>query len=164
DAKAIERLFGRLRTLAGAGVTMLFISHHLQEVYGVCDTVTVLRDARWILTAPVADVGHDALVAAMTGEAVGLTDVAPRPAAPPGTPAVLRLQGLALEGAFDPLTLEVKAGEIVGVTGSGSSGKVSLAETVGGLRKATVGTVLVGTGLRKPSNDAGSAADGAGRA
>ncbi|MGI5241493.1 sugar ABC transporter ATP-binding protein [Dactylosporangium sp. CA-139066] len=144
DATGIERLFTRLRALAAGGVTMLFISHHLQEVYTVCDTVTVLRDARWILTRPVAGIGHDELVAAMTGEAVGLTDVAPRPPVAPDAPAALRLDGLALDGAYEPLTLEVKTGEIVGVTGSGSSGKVSLAETVGGLRRATAGTVTVG--------------------
>ena len=79
DATAIERLFGRLRALSATGVTMLFISHHLQEVYSVCDTVTVLRDARHVLTAPVSSVDHDALVAAMTGEAVGLTAVETRP-------------------------------------------------------------------------------------
>ncbi|MFD0577857.1 sugar ABC transporter ATP-binding protein [Dactylosporangium darangshiense] len=144
DAAAIDRLFARLRGLAASGVTMLFISHHLQEVYTVCDTVTVLRDARWILTRPVADIGHDDLVAAMTGEAVGLTDVARRPPRDASVPAALRIDGLALDGAYEPLTLEVKAGEIVGVTGSGSSGKVSLAETVGGLRRASAGTVSVG--------------------
>ncbi len=51
------------------GVTFLFISHHLQEIYEVCDTVTVYRDARHILTAPVAGLSQGDLVAAMTGEA-----------------------------------------------------------------------------------------------
>ncbi|WP_432824223.1 sugar ABC transporter ATP-binding protein [Dactylosporangium sp. CA-092794] len=144
DGTAIERLFTRLRALAGSGVTMVFISHHLQEVYDVCDTVTVLRDARHVLTRPVAGIGHDELVAAMTGEAVGLTSVAPRPPRPASAGAALRLDGLGLDGAYDPVSLEVRAGEIVGVTGSGSSGKVSLAETVGGLRRASVGTVTAG--------------------
>ncbi|MFG2040326.1 sugar ABC transporter ATP-binding protein [Dactylosporangium sp. NPDC048998] len=150
DGPAIERLFARLRALSESGVTMLFISHHLQEIFAVCDTVTVLRDARWVLTRPVADIGHDELVAAMTGEATGLTDVAPRPPVAASTPAALRLSGLALDGAYEPLDLEVKAGEIVGVTGSGSSGKVSLAETVGGLRRATAGTVSVGGAAVRP--------------
>ncbi|MEV8517966.1 sugar ABC transporter ATP-binding protein [Dactylosporangium sp. NPDC051484] len=152
DATAIERLFTRLRALAESGVTMLFISHHLQEVYAVCDTVTVLRDARWVLTEPVAAIGHDALVAAMTGEAAGLTDVAARPPVGASTPAALRLEGLALDGAYEPVTLDVRAGEIVGVTGSGSSGKVSLAETVGGLRRAGSGTLSVGGRLVAPGS------------
>ncbi|MFI5907620.1 sugar ABC transporter ATP-binding protein [Dactylosporangium sp. NPDC051541] len=148
DATAIERLFARLTSLSEAGVTMLFISHHLQEVYSVCDTVTVLRDARRVLTAPVASISHDELVAAMTGEAAGLTSTAPRQFQ--AAASVLRLDGLALADAFEPLTLEVGAGEIVGVTGSGSSGKVSLAETVGGLRKATAGTVSVDGSAVRP--------------
>jgi simple sugar transport system ATP-binding protein len=162
DATAIERLFTRLRALSAAGVTMLFISHHLQEVYGVCDTVTVLRDARWVLTAPVADVGHDALVAAMTGEAVGLTSVAPRPAPAAPAKAVLQLRDLTLDGAYDPISLELRAGEIVGVTGSGSSGKVSLAETVGGLRKPSGGTVRVGESVVKPGSVPAALAAGIG--
>ncbi|GIF76345.1 sugar ABC transporter ATP-binding protein [Asanoa siamensis] len=144
DATAIERLFTRMRALSAAGVTMLFISHHLREVYEVCDTVTVLRDARWVLTEPVSAVGHDALVSAMTGEAVGLTSVAPR-SVPSSAAAALTLSGLTLAGAYTGIDLSVRAGEIVGVTGSGSSGKVSLAETVGGLRRADGGTVSVGS-------------------
>src|SRR6266498_1240590 len=70
DAAAINRLFTRMQALRAAGVTFLFISHHLQEVYQVCQTVTVFRDARHILTRPVAQLSHDALVEAMTGEAV----------------------------------------------------------------------------------------------
>lgn len=67
DNREIERLFTRMRALQESGVTFLFISHHLQEVYEVCQTVTVLRDARWITTAPVADLPRRALVEAMAG-------------------------------------------------------------------------------------------------
>ncbi|GAA3254810.1 sugar ABC transporter ATP-binding protein [Dactylosporangium siamense] len=144
DATAIERLFVRLRALSATGVTMLFISHHLREVYEVCDTVTVLRDARHVLTAPVGTVDHDALVTAMTGEAVGLTTVGARPPVPPETQVALRVAGLTLRGSYTSIDVDVRAGEIVGVTGSGSSGKVALAETVGGLRRPTTGTVTVG--------------------
>ena len=70
DGAAIDRLFERIRALQAQGVTFLFISHHLQEIYEICDTVTVLRDARRILTAPVAAVSREQLVAAMTGENV----------------------------------------------------------------------------------------------
>ncbi len=67
DSREIDRLFTRMRALQDSGVTFLFISHHLQEVYEVCQTVTVLRDARWIITAPVADLPRQALVEAMAG-------------------------------------------------------------------------------------------------
>lgn len=55
DGAAINRLFDRIRDLQRQGVTFLFISHHLQEVYEICDMVTVFRDARHIVTAPVAE-------------------------------------------------------------------------------------------------------------
>ncbi|WP_078948429.1 sugar ABC transporter ATP-binding protein [Streptomyces noursei] len=71
DAAGTARLFGKVRELRAQGVAFLFISHHLQEVHALCDTVTVLRDARWVLTAPVAALGEDALVAAMAGEETG---------------------------------------------------------------------------------------------
>src|SRR5689334_4354236 len=76
DAAAIERLFERMRDLRAAGVTFLFISHHLQEVYEVCQRVTVFRDARHVLTAPVADLPHDDLVHAMTGDAPAASSTA----------------------------------------------------------------------------------------
>ncbi len=69
DGAAINRLFDRIRDLQRQGVTFLFISHHLQEIYEICDMVTVFRDARHILTAPVAELPRTELVAAMTGEA-----------------------------------------------------------------------------------------------
>jgi simple sugar transport system ATP-binding protein len=71
DAAGIGRLFGKLRELQQQGVAFLFISHHLQEVYDLCSTVTVYRDARHVLTAPVAELGKAELVEAMTGEAAG---------------------------------------------------------------------------------------------
>jgi simple sugar transport system ATP-binding protein len=142
DATAIERLFVRMRSLAAQGVTLLFISHHLREVYEVCDRVTVLRDATWILTEPVGGVDHDTLVGAMTGEAVGLTDVAPRQTRPDAKTA-LEVKGLHLNGFYDDIDIEVHQGELVGVTGSGSSGKVSLAETIGGLCKADAGEIRI---------------------
>ncbi|WP_275467755.1 sugar ABC transporter ATP-binding protein [Streptomyces noursei] len=71
DAAGTARLFGKVRELRAQGVAFLFISHHLQEVHALCDTVTVLRDAQWVLTAPVAALGEDALVAAMAGEETG---------------------------------------------------------------------------------------------
>src|SRR5687767_839264 len=78
DAAGIERLFDQVRALRAQGVTFLFISHHLQEIYEICDRVTVFRDARHILTAPVEGLRREALVAAMTGEDVSMPEAAHR--------------------------------------------------------------------------------------
>jgi simple sugar transport system ATP-binding protein len=156
DGNAIERLFARMRAMRGSGVTFLFISHHLDEVYEVCDTVSVLRDARHIVTAPVAELGKPDLVAAMTGEATGLTTgltgagagrQAPRSVAP-----ALRVTGLGVPGLFEDVSLSVAPGEVVGLAGAGGSGKMAVGECITGLRRAARGTVeLVGVRPRPGS-------------
>jgi simple sugar transport system ATP-binding protein len=152
DGNAIERLFARMRALRSAGVTFLFISHHLDEVYEVCDTVTVLRDARHIVTSPVASLAKPELVAAMTGEATGLLGVgAERRPAATGVPA-LRVTGLGLPGAFSGVSLAVAPGEIVGLAGTGGSGKVAVGECVAGLRRAAAGTVEIGGVRPRPGS------------
>ncbi|MGI8332461.1 sugar ABC transporter ATP-binding protein [Actinomadura scrupuli] len=144
DAQAIERLFTRMRSLREQGVTFLFISHHLDEVYHGCDVVTVMRDARHIVTAPVAELPKQDLVAAMTGEATGL--IAPAADRPPptagGTPA-LRVAGLGLPGEFEDVSFTVLPGEVVGLAGAGGSGKMAVAECVVGLRRAAAGSVEI---------------------
>jgi simple sugar transport system ATP-binding protein len=142
DGPAIQRLFDRMRALREQGVTMMFISHHLEEVYEVCQSVSVFRDARHILTTPVGDLPHGDLVDAMTGEVTAAYEYRSR-TADASAPVVLAAEGLGLEGRYENVDLTVRAGEIVGLAGSGSSGKVSLAETLVGLRKAGTGTVTV---------------------
>ncbi|MFF7472233.1 ATP-binding cassette domain-containing protein [Streptomyces sp. NPDC008092] len=139
DNREIERLFSRMRALQDSGVTFLFISHHLQEVYEVCQTVTVLRDARWIITAPVADLPRAALVEAMAGEAVTGQAQGPRDAVATGAPVVLSTSGLTSE-SYDRIDLTVRSGEVVGLAGTSGSGKIELAETIAGLRTPTGGT------------------------
>jgi simple sugar transport system ATP-binding protein len=129
--------------LQAAGVAFLFISHHLQEVYEICQTVTVLRDARHVLTAPVAQLSRPALVEAMTGEATGLLDAAAR-RAPADDAVVLDVRGLSLAGAYQDVSLSVRAGEVVGLAGSAGSGAVAAGETIAGLRRPGAGAVMVG--------------------
>jgi simple sugar transport system ATP-binding protein len=135
DGAAIMRLFERIRALQGQGVTFLFISHHLQEVYELCDTVTVFRDARHILTAPVADLPKHELVGAMTGEAARL-GAPPAPRGPATGEVVLRFSDADVD-------FSVRAGELVGLAGSAGSGKLGVAERIVGLRTAEAGTVEV---------------------
>ncbi|MGI5232663.1 sugar ABC transporter ATP-binding protein [Actinoallomurus sp. CA-142502] len=163
DGSAIERLFTRMRSLREAGVTFLFISHHLDEVYEVCDTVTVMRDARHIVTSPVAELDKPALVAAMTGEATGLIEPpAERPAPPEGATPALRVDGLGLPGAFHDVSLTVAAGEIVGLAGSGGSGKMAVGEAIVGLRRAGSGTVEIGGVRPRPGSVPAALRAGAG--
>ncbi|RKN22434.1 sugar ABC transporter ATP-binding protein [Micromonospora musae] len=163
DAAAIDRLFDRMRELQSTGVTFLFISHHLQEVYEVCQRVTVLRDARHILTEPVEALSRDELVAAMTGETGrALAEGVARPPVPATAPVVLDVRGLRLAGYYDGVDLTVRAGELVGLIGSGSSGKVALAETIAGLRRADAGTVTIAGSNPKPGQVPAAIAAGLG--
>ena len=143
DGAAIERLFGRMRRLQEQGVTFLYISHHLQEIYEICDMVTVLRDARHIVTSRVSDLSREDLVNAMTG------DVAvDRIAEPPreiqrDTTVLLHVDGLTADDDYRDVTFDVRAGEVVGLAGNAGSGKVEVAERIAGLRKSDAGRVEV---------------------
>ncbi|GIH92565.1 sugar ABC transporter ATP-binding protein [Planobispora siamensis] len=151
DGPAIQRLFERMRALREQGVTMMFISHHLEEVYEICQSVSVFRDARHIVTAPVGELPHQRLVDAMTGEATAAYAYRSR-TVPASAPVVLAARGLTLAGRYEGVDLEVRAGEVVGLAGSGSSGKVGLAETLVGLRRADSGTVSVGGAAVRPGD------------
>ncbi|MEV4862836.1 sugar ABC transporter ATP-binding protein [Streptomyces ossamyceticus] len=161
DGAAINRLFDRIRDLQRQGVTFLFISHHLQEIYEICDMVTVFRDARHIVTAPVADLARADLVAAMTGEAA--TDLAAERSTTldATAPAALHLNALRGDG-YDGVTLRVGAGEIVGLAGAAGSGRTEVAETVVGLRAAAAGEVEIAGRRPRPGSVPAALAAGAG--
>ncbi|MDX3112209.1 MULTISPECIES: sugar ABC transporter ATP-binding protein [Streptomyces] len=147
DARGIGRLFGKLRDLQEQGVAFLFISHHLQEVYDLCTTVTVYRDARHILTAPVAELGHQALVEAMTGETASAapSSAGASPATPAdGTAELLSIDALTLPGVCEDFSLSVRSGEVVGLAGATASGNVQVGETVAGLHRVKAGRISVG--------------------
>ncbi|SEP51538.1 monosaccharide ABC transporter ATP-binding protein, CUT2 family [Amycolatopsis saalfeldensis] len=153
DSQAIERLFERMREMQRSGVTFLFISHHLHEVYEVCQAVTVLRDAKHVLTAPVTEVTRPQLVDAMTGDQGGLSvrDAATRDPLAVDAAEVLTVESLSGEG-FQDVSLHLHRGEVVGLAGSNASGKHQVAETVYGLRAPTSGTVSV-DGRKLPPGD-----------
>ncbi|WP_341720996.1 sugar ABC transporter ATP-binding protein [Micromonospora sp. FIMYZ51] len=150
DGAGINRLFARIRDLRAQGVTFLFISHHLQEIYEICDQVTVFRDARHIVTAPVAQLSRPELVAAMTGEDVTMPEADHRPL-PADAPVLLSVRDLVTSSGAE-LSVQARAGEVVGIAGGGGSGKVEVAEAMVGLARPAGGTVAVdGRALRPGS-------------
>jgi simple sugar transport system ATP-binding protein len=153
DAAGIQRLFQRVRDLRAQGVTLLFISHHLQEIYEICDQVTVLRDAHHILSAPVRRLSQAGLIAAMTGEDVTMPEAVRRPSAAEAS-VVLSVHGLVTRSGAE-LSLQATVGEVVGIAGGGGSGKVEVAEAIVGLTRSAAGTVTVGGRRLRP----GSVAD-----
>ena len=143
DGDEIKRLFVRIRELQAQGVTFLFISHHLQEVYEICQAVTVLRDARHIISAPVADLPKDRLIEAMTGEQVhfGFADAVGRE---PPTDGAIGLDVRNLGGEdFQGVSFSIRRGEVLGIAGATSSGRIGVAEAVAGLADYTSGSIMI---------------------
>ncbi len=151
DGPEIRRLFERMRELQSNGITFLLISHHLQEVYEMCDDVTVLRDARHILTAPVGGLPKVQLIEAMTGEAGGAPAIAASPPARREGQPILEME--AVSGAtYEAVSFEVGAGEIVGLAGATASGRTELAEAAAGLSAPRDGAIRIGGRVLPPGS------------
>ena len=137
DAEA-EHLFTVLARLHARGVTLLYVSHRLPEVFRLCDRITVLRDGGYAGTFESRDTAPDAIVRAMVGR-----DLPPRAehARVPRGAAALTVQGLTHRPCFTDVSLEVAAGEIVGLFGLVGSGRSELLETIFGLRKRHGGRI-----------------------
>ena len=140
DAEA-DHLFAVLEKLKARGVTLLYVSHRLPEVFRLCDRITVLRDGAYAGTYVTSEIEPDRIVRAMVGR-----DLPPRAEHPPVAPgpAALAVTGLTHRPCFSGVTLTVGAGEIVGLFGLVGSGRSELLETIFGLRRPHAGTIVVG--------------------
>ena len=144
DGDEIKRLFVRMRELQAQGVTFpVHLVHHLQEVYEICQAATVLRDAKHIVSAAVADLPKDRLIEAMTGENVhfGAVDAAGRTPAK-DAPVALDVRNLGGED-FNDISFTVRRGEVLGISGAGSSGRIGVAEAVAGLAPYNRGSIRI---------------------
>ncbi|MFE3163294.1 sugar ABC transporter ATP-binding protein [Streptomyces sp. NPDC059224] len=138
-----ERLFGVVRRLAERGACVVFVSHKLEEVFAVCDTVTVLRDGRSVLeSAPLAEHTHDDVVGLMVGRAHTAAAMRPRTVDGSAEP-VLELAAVATAGGHRDISLAVRPGEIVGLYGLVGAGRSELVKAVLGLDRITGGEVRV---------------------
>jgi len=145
ESSAIERLFDRVRRMRENGVAILYISHHLEEIYEICDTVTVLRDGKKIVTAPVAELDHGRLVSAMVG-GVFVRAQGPVSHGDPTSAARLEVSGLSVRsslGDAHDVSFAVHVGECVGLFGLRGSGAVAVADAVAGLIKYSAGAISV---------------------
>jgi simple sugar transport system ATP-binding protein len=148
DANEIARLFERIRELQAAGVAFLFISHHLDEIYELCETVTVLRNGRHVVTEAVGHMPKPDLVRAMIGderEAATAQADAARTARTDGVAPVLQVRDLRVGDAVDGVSFTVREGECLGLAGHTSSGKSAVGDAVAGLVEADAGEVVVGS-------------------
>src|SRR5437879_2673566 len=147
EKAAVDRLFERVRRLREGGVGVLYISHHLEEIYEICQRVSVLRDGELVLSGRVGDISQAKLVAAMVGSAP------PRRATEIEAVRVDSLGGTKLEvkqltvasrgGSVIDVDLSVRAGECVGLVGLRGSGTATVADAVVGLIKPRRGSIAI---------------------
>src|SRR5215213_1809693 len=133
----VERLFAVARSLRDEGRALVFISHRFDEVFALCDTVTVMRDGEYVSTHAIAQTSVEEMVALMVGREV--SDLFPKTPATIGEP-VLSVQGLTATGVFHDVSFEVRAGEIVGLAGLVGAGRSEIARAVFGVDRYDFGT------------------------
>lgn len=140
----VGALMATIRRLAASGVSIVFVSHRLPEVFEICDSVTVLRDGVTVTSGPLADFTPETLVSAMIGER-GRTAPEPRQRSATLTSATtaLSVSGLSVSGVLEDINLEVARGEIVGVAGMVASGRSELLEAIFGARAIDTGEITV---------------------
>ncbi|MFI6058173.1 sugar ABC transporter ATP-binding protein [Streptomyces sp. NPDC051286] len=167
DPDEVANLFRIVAGLTADGVAVVYISHRLEEIRRIGDRVTVLKDGRAVAVGlPAESTPTRDIVAMMTGRNVEY--VFPQR---PGAPAedirqdpVLTLEGLAREGEFAPVDLELRPGEIVGLAGLVGSGRSEILETIYGARRPSAGRVLVGGRPLRPGSVRAAVAAGIGLA
>ncbi len=138
-----DALFKLVARLKKNGISIVYISHRMAEIFQVCDRITVLRDGETVLTEDCANLSMEHLVEAMLGGTTGASmSWHARDHALGATP-VLQIENLALEGHFDGVSFALQPGEIVGLAGLMGSGRTEIAETIFGIRSPTAGQVRV---------------------
>ncbi|MEL7975053.1 sugar ABC transporter ATP-binding protein [Isoptericola sp. F-RaC21] len=138
SALEVRRLFQVARSLRDEGRALVFISHRLDEVFDLCDAVTVLRDGEYVATAAVADTSVGEVVTHMVGRTVD--DLFPKVPAPVGD-VRLEVRGLRRAGVFHDVSFDVRAGEIVALAGLVGAGRSEIARAVFGVDPYDAGSV-----------------------
>ena len=136
----VDRLFAVARSLRDRGTGILFISHRFDEVFDLCDRITVMRDGAFIATHDTPDITVDGLVREMVGR--DIATLFPKQDAAIGE-AVLSVSNLTRAGVFTDISFDVRAGEIVALAGLVGAGRTEVARAVFGIDRYDTGTVLL---------------------
>jgi len=145
------RLFELIRQLRAQGVTSVYVSQRLEDVFAIADRITVLRDGRRVGTFVTAESTMSEVIAAMIGRAAEETFPVRR-APPPDAPVLLSTERLARAPTLFPIDLKLRAGEIVGVAGLEGSGVRTLFHLLFGLETPTTGRVVCANRTLRPGS------------
>jgi ribose transport system ATP-binding protein len=151
-----QRLLALVRRLKSDGIAVLFVSHHLPEIFDLCDAVTVLRDGAVVTTRPTGELTEDVLIELMVGRSVSTTRFSSAAPSDRGV-AVLTVAGLSGTAVHD-VDLAVHAGEIVGVAGVTGSGREQIAPLIFGAQPRKGIVAVAGTSVRggRPAESVGA--------
>ncbi len=156
DAREVERLFGVLREIRGRGISIVFITHFIEQVYAVADRITVLRNGRFAGTGTLDEVPRMRLVTMMLGRELDGHAASGRPEATfdPASAPVVATEGFGRSRCLEPIDLTVRAGEVVGLAGLLGSGRTETAKLVFGALHADRGAIRIDgrpVSLRSPA-------------
>lgn len=145
DDHEVEKLFHLMRQLKAKGVGIIFVTHFLEQVYAVCDRITVLRNGQLVGEYPIEELPRVKLVAAMMGK--DFDDLASIKTEKEHDykqePVLIDAEGLSHKGKIKPFDLKIHKGEVVGLTGLLGSGRSELARVIYGADKNQTGKLLV---------------------
>jgi ABC-type sugar transport system ATPase subunit len=139
EADRLYALMGRLRE---RGVTCVYVSHRMPEIFRLCDTVTVLRDGAHVVTQPTSTLDEAALVHLMIGRSID--EYIPQHVSSAPGDELLRIEKLSSPGKFRDISLEIRAGEVIGLAGLVGAGRSEVAHALFGLDPQVSGRVLIG--------------------
>lgn len=136
----IELLYAVINRLKTRGISIIYITHRLEEIFLISDRVTVLKDGRVVGTKPTTELTEDALVQMMIGHEI--KDVFKRKSREFG-PEILRVDGLSSQGKFSDINFSIRQGEILGIAGLIGSGRTDIARVIAGAEKASSGQITI---------------------
>nr|CBA30242.1 Uncharacterized ABC transporter ATP-binding protein ytfR [Curvibacter putative symbiont of Hydra magnipapillata] len=145
DDEEVERLYVVLRQLRDQGMAILFVTHFLDQVYALCDRITVLRNGELVGEYPAAELGHNALIAAMVGRELAAAHGAQSAdgEARAAEPEWLQTKALNRRGHVKAMNLGIRRGEVVGLGGLLGSGRTELARLLFGLDRSDAGEITL---------------------
>jgi ABC-type sugar transport system ATPase subunit len=136
-----EHLFQLLAHLKQRDITVLYVSHRLDEIFRLCDTITVLRDGRHVATEKTAATNRDRVIHQMVGREV--VSVTPRHLERSPGDELLRVENLSSPGRFQRVTFSLRAGEVLGLAGLVGAGRTEVAQAIFGVDARAAGNVYV---------------------
>jgi ABC-type sugar transport system ATPase subunit len=136
----VKLLMSTIRALRTEGVGIIFISHHLEEVFEICDRIAVMRDGHCVDVRPVAGWSGETLIQAMVNRPID--KFFPKRAITPGA-ALLEVRGLSSKGRFENVSFTVRAGEIYGLAGLVGAGRTEVLKTIFGALPLAAGRIEV---------------------